>query len=146
MKTPREILLAKHRAIEPRLDAIRQAVVGKLNNEETKEPSFPAVFVSWFLGCSENLWRELVFPSRRIWAGLATAWILIFIVNFSQRDRADIMAGKTPSLSPQAIQVLWQQERLLAEVTGPNEPRAAQPQKPLAQRPSSERRFETMRA
>jgi hypothetical protein len=146
MKTPRDILLARHRAVEPKLDAIRQAVVGKLNNEETKEPGFPAVFVSWFLGCSENLWRELIFPSRRIWAGLAAVWIVIFIVNFSQRDPERLMARKLPPPSPEAIQAWQQQQRLLAELIGPNEPRAAQPQKPLVPRPSTERRFEVMTA
>jgi hypothetical protein len=146
MKTPREILLARHRAAEPKLDAIRQTVVGKLNNEETKEPSFPAVLVSWFLGCSENLWRELIFPCRHVWSGLAAIWIFIFIFNFSQRDRVELLARKLPPPSPEAIQAWRQQERLLAELIGPNEIRTAQPARPFVPRPSSERKFETMAA
>jgi hypothetical protein len=39
-----------------------------------------------------------------------------------------------------------QQEKLLAELMGPNEPRVAVPLKPFSPPPSSERRFETLKA
>ena len=52
MKTPREILLARHRAAEPRLDAIRQAVVGELNGQDAEPQSWATDFVSWLLRCS----------------------------------------------------------------------------------------------
>jgi len=146
MKTPREILLARHRAAGPRLDDIRHAVVEDLNRRETGEPGIPVDLVSWFLGSPKILWRELIFPCRRIWTGLAAVWILIFIFNFSQRDRADLAARKAPPPSPEAIQAWRQQQRLLAELIGPNETRAAQPPKSLTPRPSSERRFEAMAA
>ena len=146
MKTPRDILLARHRAAESKLDTIRQATVSAVCDhrhpdaaDKRAEPGATSILLL--------LWRELIVPGRRIWAGLATIWILIIIVNFSQRDRAELMAGETPSLSPQAIQVLWQQERLLAEGNGPVETKAAPPApKPLVPRPSGERRFEMMRA
>jgi hypothetical protein len=39
-----------------------------------------------------------------------------------------------------------QQEKLLAELMGLSEPRVAVPLKPYSPRPSSERRFETLKA
>jgi len=95
MKTPRDILLARHQAVAPKLDAVRRSVVAGLNNEGTKEQSLPASFVTSLLGCSNKLWLELIWPARRTWTGLATVWILIFIVNFSQRDNVSSVTGKS---------------------------------------------------
>jgi len=51
MKTPRDILLARHQAAAPKLDDIRCEVVRQLNNKETKEQSQAPFFVAWLLGC-----------------------------------------------------------------------------------------------
>ncbi|HZL12523.1 MAG TPA: hypothetical protein VFC85_00130, partial [Verrucomicrobiae bacterium] len=109
MKTPQEILLERHQAAAPKLDDIRRRC--KLQIESCKSDAMqiqPATFnqqlatrnvlVSWCLGGLKKLWFELVLPSRRIWTGLATIWILIFIVNFSQRDGSQtVMAKSSPS-------------------------------------------------
>ena len=85
---------------------------------------------------------ELIWPCRRIWGGLAAVWIVILVFNFSQRDPSELMARKTPS--PEMVMTFRQQERLLAELIGQNEPHIAVPPKPISPRPSSERRFETL--
>ncbi|HEV2693729.1 MAG TPA: hypothetical protein VG347_12630 [Verrucomicrobiae bacterium] len=95
MKTPREILLGRHRTASPKLDAVRHSVVNALNQQETVERTFPAIFVPSFLGCLKTLWRELILPSRHTWAGFATVWLLIFLVNFAQRDNVSSVTGKT---------------------------------------------------
>jgi hypothetical protein len=147
MKTPREILLERHRAAKSKLDAIRREVMAaELNNQETKEQSQPSNFVTWFLCCLNRFWLELVWPSRRIWAGLATIWIMIFAFNFSQRDPSELMARKSPPPSPELILTFWQQERLLAELVGPNEPQAVESPKPFLPQPRSEGRFEILTA
>jgi hypothetical protein len=142
MKTPREILFARHQAAAPKLDAIRRSVVTGLNNQATKEQSFFAALITSLLGGPNKLWQELVWPCRRIWAGLAAVWLGILIVNFSQRDHSPGMAMKSPS--PTMILTFQQQERLLAELIGPDELRAAEPPKTFLPRPSSERRLETL--
>jgi len=145
MKTPREILLEHHQAAAPKLDAIRQSVVSEeLNNKATKTQSSVSSFVPSLLCCSNNVWLELIWPSRRIWAGLAAVWVLIFVFNFSQRDPAELMARKSPPPSPEMILTFRQQERLLAELIGPNETQAAEPPKPFLPRPRSEERIETL--
>jgi hypothetical protein len=147
MKTPREILLARHRAVEPRLDAIHREIVEELNNQDAKAQSRVADFVSSLLCGPNKLWLELIWPSRRIWTGLAAIWILIFIFNFSQRDPSELLARKTPTPTPEMILAFRQQERLLAELIGPNETRSAEPTpKPFLPQPRSEGRFETLAA
>jgi hypothetical protein len=115
MKTPREILLEQHRAAVPKLDAIRRAVVEELNNQDAKMQSWAVNFVASCLGCSNKLWRELIFPCRRIWCGLAAAWVLIFIVNFSQRDNVSSVTGKTVR-SSETIMSLEAQQRWMNEL------------------------------
>jgi hypothetical protein len=146
MKTPREILLERHQATAPKLDAIRREVVAELNHKDAKAQSWAVNFVSLCLGGSKQLWLELIFPYRRIWTGLAAVWVLIFVFNFSQRDPSELMARKTPPPSPEMILAFRQQQRLLAELLGPNEPRAAEPPKLFLPQPRSEGHFETLTA
>jgi hypothetical protein len=136
MKTPRDILFARHQAIVPELDAVRCEVMAGLNHQDTKAQSWATNLVSWCLGVPNKLWLELVWPCRRIWTGLAAVWILIFVFNFSQRDSSEFMAQKTPS--PEIILTFRQQERLLAELMGPDELRAAEPPKIFSPKPRTE--------
>ena len=139
MKTPREILFGRHQAAAPKLDAIRRSVVDELNNQETKEQSFPAVFVSSLLGCSNKFWQELIFPCRRTWTGLAAVWLLLFIVNFFQRETVSSVTGQP--VRSQAVMMSWQvQQRwmneLLADRSSP--PEADRP-KILSPKPRTEK-------
>ncbi|MDR3458049.1 MAG: hypothetical protein P4N60_11425 [Verrucomicrobiae bacterium] len=114
MKTPREILLAQHRAAEAKLDAIRRSVVNELNHQGTKEQGSSPALVAWLLGGSKACWQELFFPSRRFWTGTAAIWIIILIINFSQRDEVDSVTGRAvhssgPVMSLQAQQ-RWMNE------------------------------------
>src|ERR1022692_2567322 len=115
MKTPRDLLFARHQTAVPKLDAIRREVVRELNNQETKEQSGFEAFVSWLLGGFKTFCCELVFPCRRIWTGLAAVWILIFIVNVSQRDGSQtVIAKSTPS--PEVMMAFRDQQKLLNEL------------------------------
>lgn len=140
MKTPREILLERHRAAAPKLEAIRRAVVAEeLNNQGTKEQSSGLDLVAWLPVCSKVLWRELVLPSQRIWASLTAVWLLIIAVNFSQRDPVSSVSGR-PVGSP-AVMMSWQvQQRwvneLLADRSLP--PEAERPRN-FAPKPRTER-------
>ena len=122
MKKPRDILFARHQAAAPKLDAIRREVVHELNNQVTKKQSQPASFVTSFLGCSNKLWLELIWPCRRIWTGLAAVWLLIFIVNVSQHDNVSSVTGKTirPGGAVMSLQAQqrWMNE-LLADRSSP---------------------------
>ena len=115
MKTPREILFGRHQAATPKLDAIRREVMAGLNHQGTKAQSPTASLVSWFLGGSNKLWLELVWPCRRIWTGLAAVWILLFIVNFSQRDGSQTMMAKSAPTA-EMMMTFRDQQKLLNEL------------------------------
>jgi anti-sigma factor RsiW len=90
-----------------------------------------------------DCWQQLIWPSRQIWAGLAVVWVLLLVTNVSMRDSSQITVAKT-SPTPEMILSFRQQEKILAELMGPNEARSAVPPKPFSPRPSSERRFEIL--
>jgi hypothetical protein len=115
MKTPRDLLLARHQTAVPQLDAIRREVVAGLNQPDTKEQSPPNILVGWFLGASNTFWQEVVWPCRRIWTGLATVWILIFIINFTQHDSPGNATGKSAQ-SGDVLMSLQVQQRWVAEL------------------------------
>jgi len=135
MKTPRDILFARHQAAAPKLDALRHELVAELNNKETKEQSFPALLVASLLGCSNKLWLELVWPCRRVWTGLAAAWLIILAVNLAQHEPSP--AGKmnaAPAMMSFRDQQRWMNE-LFADRTPPVE---AEPPKTFAPKPRTE--------
>jgi hypothetical protein len=127
MKTPRDILFARHQAAMPKLDAIRQSTVAAVCRISTdcahERRSQTAAttqnrltpLVTSLLSCSNKLWLELICPCRPIWTGLATVWILIFIVNFSQRDTVSSVTGK-PARSGEVIMSLQAQQRWMNEL------------------------------
>jgi hypothetical protein len=114
MKTPRDILLTRHQAATPKLDALRRAVLAEeFSAPESKKQK--SGMVALLLGCIQVPWRELVLPSRRVWTGLATMWILIFLVNFSLRDNVSSVTGQPVRTAP--VVMSWQvQQRLMNQV------------------------------
>ena len=124
MKTPREILLARHRAAEARLDAIRRAVVSELNHPVEKAQRRTFYFESLVFSCFTTFWRELILPSRRIWTGLAAVWLVLIILNGAQREPVSSVTGQ-PVRSP-AMTASWQVQQhwmneLLADRSAPPE-------------------------
>jgi hypothetical protein len=136
MKTPRKILLERHQAVVPQLDAIRRESVGQASslsqNKKSETGRMPVLRL---------IWLELILPSRRIWAGLAAVWLLLLVVNFSMRDHLQMTMAKT-STPAEVAATFQQQQELLAQLIGPNEPVVAEPQKKYVPRPSSWRTFE----
>ena len=124
MKPPRDLLFARHQAALPKLDAIRREVVAELNHQETKEQSFSSFLVTSLLGCSNKLWRELVWPCRRIWTGMAAVWVLLAIVNLAQRDGSRSNHANSALAAPMMMSLQAQQRwvnELLADRSPPPE-------------------------
>jgi hypothetical protein len=131
MKTPREILLARHRAVEPKLDALRQQAVAGIRASERNDTGLNRVAVAV---------REFFRIPRLAWSGLAAAWLIIIALNFAAREtpRATAlqMAGNRPS--SETLQALREQKRLFAELVGTGAARDADAPR-LSPRPRSER-------
>lgn len=64
MRTPKEILLQRHKAVEPKLNVIRQNAVATLDRRD------------WAKG-----WREFVFSMRWHLAGLSAVWMVVLVLN-----------------------------------------------------------------
>jgi hypothetical protein len=144
MKTPREILLERHQAAAPELDAIRQSAVAavcdrrlEINDAHERRSQTAATMIL------KTFWRELILPSRRIWAGLAAVWLVLAAVNLSQRDHSPAGAMKSAP-TPDLILTFRQQERLLTELIGPDEARSVAPATPFLPQPRGERRLEIL--
>jgi hypothetical protein len=115
MNTPREILLTHHQSAVPKLDAIRREAVVELDHQDTKAQSMTFNLVAWWLGGSKQLWQELIWPCRRIWTGLATVWILLFIINVSQRDGSQTVLAKNAPPT-EMMMTFRDQQKLLNEL------------------------------
>lgn len=140
MKTPREILLNRHQAVGPKLDAIRREVVNVgADVNRRKRLVRELTFATALANAIRLLYLELVWPCRRTWAGLAAVWILIFTVNFSLRDPSPAIARKSPPASEMII--VWrQQQQLMAELNGlPSPAGDADRQKSFSPKPRTER-------
>lgn len=136
MKAPREILLARHQAVEPRLDEIRRAFVVGVSPHHAPETAIPLAL---------TLWRELIWPCRRTWAGLAAAWLVILGFNHSQADGNPPVSAKFSPPPGEMRLALREQRRVLEELIGPGPTASAvePPRRPNNQ-PRSERRGSAM--
>ena len=101
MKTPREILLRKHQAVSPKLDAIRARVVA-----EIARPPAPETMS----------WRQWLWPCPRAWAGLAAAWLVILGMNLAVGKNPSRPATATLAGSRQELFELRQQQEMLTEL------------------------------
>src|SRR5690348_7263353 len=69
---------------------------------------------------------NLLWPHPIAWGGLAASWVLILALNFAARDPASPgIAREAAPPSPQARELLREQERMFAELIGPVEKSAA---------------------
>ncbi len=108
----------------------RRAAVPEIGDADTA--SLPTL--NWRTALLNLLW-----PHPRAWAGLAAVWVFIFVVNFSMRDKAPVLAGKCSPPSPEMVAELKQQQRMLAELIGACDASDADRSKSLAPPPRSQR-------
>ncbi len=111
MKTPREILLNKHRASAPALDSIRERVLAtELGEPEAHGETGPGWLVA--------LWQQLVLPCRTAWAGLGAAWVVIVLLWLGAAEPARLTESPAPRPAAQFRAELKQQWQLRAELLG----------------------------
>lgn len=135
MKTPRDILFARHQAAAPKLDAIRRKVVAGLNHQDTKAQSRTVNLVFWCLGGLNKLWLELVWPCRRIWMGLAAVWLLILTINLAQHEPSS--TGKMTAAP--ALMSFREQQRWMNDLFADRVPTVdAEPPKIFSPKPRTE--------
>jgi hypothetical protein len=101
MKTPKEILLQRHRAASSKLDLIRAEVV-----EAIVQPSAP----------QSLSWRDFIGSLRWHLAGWSAAWVVVMILDL---DRSPGTAAMTAGEKAPPAQQIWaslrERRRLLLE-------------------------------
>jgi hypothetical protein len=135
MKTPREVLLKHHQSAEPKLERMWSRIAARPGVGLDRRVS--QVFLL--------LWRELILPSRRIWAGLACVWVVIAALNLASSEPSPRVASNTKPPSREELRALVEQRQMLAQLIGPfSEP--ANTQKRTSPGPRSERAAQTSAA
>ena len=82
-------------------------------------------------------WRDVIWPCRRVWAGLAAVWVVILAGNFSLHEPSQTLAVKS---SPQEMITFFKdQQKFLAELlTDHAVPREAERPKFFSPKPRTE--------
>ncbi len=112
MKNPREILLGRHAAVGPKLDAIRREALRLANNPGPAADAprtAPPLLV--------QMWEQLVLPCRAAWTVLAAAWAVILLLQV-QGDTPPASGQESAPLTPMAVALLQEQRDLRAELLG----------------------------
>ena len=129
MKTPREIILESHRAAEPRLDRLGEAVLAAELGTAHKASRGRANPVGAMM---QKLWLELIWPYRRTWAGLAAVWVVLGVAYVTTRRPYDPTAH---AASQQPMTSWVEEEQLLAQLL--DRPPSAPAKAPAPARPAS---------
>ena len=115
MKTPRELLLKRHEAALPKLDALRAAAALPARSQLSTFNPQPA-----------SLWERLFGPNPLAWAGLAAVWVLLLAVNRSGSEAATSSASRASQPSEAAVaEIVRENRRQMAELLNLDEPQAA---------------------
>jgi hypothetical protein len=133
MKTPREVLLNRHQAIKPKLNSIRETVLAAA----CVHP--PRPYLALPLRIVIDAWNELILPARRIWAGFAVVWVAIGALNLANSEPTGGTRTATKPVSSGMVMAWQEQQKVMAELTGPNEPVDTRKPKTVDPKPRSDR-------
>lgn len=151
MKTPRELLLKRHEATLPKLDALR-ARAGDLQSPSLTATSAadggckPPAHASQLLTFNSqpaSLWERLFGPNPLAWAGLVAVWVLLFAVNRSGGEGASSasIASRASQPSEAAVaEIVRERRREMAELLNLDEPKVALPSRDALPPKRSQRR------
>jgi len=91
MKTVRELLLNRHRSIQPKLDALRAKTTSELRVGASDMEIAHAK-----PGLRLRIWQELILPARRLWVGVAAAWCVIAFLHVSAPSAKPLLNAEAP--------------------------------------------------
>jgi hypothetical protein len=142
MKTPREVLLGQHQAVEAKLDDIRQGVLASLAlDAPVRAPRRPPA-APRRASALEAGWRQFLWSLRWHLAGLSAAWLVVMALSLDSAPAPAprVARGDAPS-ARQLLAALRENQRQLRELIGtPDAESTPEPQKP---RPSPQSRMQS---
>jgi hypothetical protein len=122
MKTPREIILARHRDAEAKLKDISAESLAARARETQPQTKRAGQDSSAGASLFGRFWLEAMLPWRRAWLGMAAVWLGIVVLHLSTSDRpAREMAGESKP-DPQVKMALLEQRQMLAQLLEPIAP------------------------
>ncbi len=115
MKSPRELLLKRHEATAPKLDALRAEALASL-----RPATRPMTGEAW--------WERLFGPNPLAWAGLAAVWAVLLLAHRGSTGPAAPTVARTSQPSQAAVaEIVRENRRQIAELLNLDEPHAAPP-------------------
>jgi len=106
MKTPRELLLVRHRDAELKLDAIRRRVLARLPKARTNASSSHQDSAG-----IRGFFRAFLLAFRWHLAGLSAAWVVIALLNLDHRSAAVAPMAKEDVSSPRHLLTALRENR-----------------------------------
>jgi hypothetical protein len=119
MKTPRELVLARHQSAEAKLKAIRAedlAACARSAAEPGRQrpPAFD-------LAAARRFWLDTFEPWRRAWIGIGAVWAGLLVFSLATGETPQTTPTKPPRPDPEALAVLREQKELRAQLLGTGE-------------------------
>ena len=131
MKTPRELILERHRSVEPALERITPATLAAYARaslataDRHLPPGIRLSCLAW------TFWTESLWPWRRVWLGMSALWLLILTVNVVSTNAPKMAGSKMPGPNPEALTILREQKQMLTQLLEPATlPHPADPKTP----------------
>jgi hypothetical protein len=141
MKTPRELILERHRAIESRLERIRPEELAAQAREAMASTAHldPVSQEAGFWAVAREFWMESIRPWRRAWIGMAAAWIVILVSFAATHDMPQTARVKVSPPSPELMAALREQRQMMLQLFETSVP--ARPVESKIPGPRSEQRI-----
>jgi len=131
MKTPRQILLGRHHQAEPKLDEVRRKALIRLAESAGAEvPATGRDSGEVILVALKKAWMELIWPSRRAWAGMAVLWLIVGAANLEMKRTVQGVPATRSAPVRELAQGLEEQRRLLSELLQTAKTLLAEPPRP----------------
>jgi len=137
MKTPRELILEKHRSIETRLGRIRPEELAALARAAAQPQ--PMRTGGRLLEVGREFWEQSIWPWRRAWLGMAAAWLVMLLVFAATHDVPRTARVKVRPPSPEMMAALREQRQMMLQMFEPSAP--ARPAETRIPGPRSEQRI-----
>ena len=129
MKTPRQLILERHRSAEARLETIRAedlAACTQTSVASDRRRLQPFFSLSYTV---MKLWQESLWPWRRAWTGMAVVWLVLLALNLTIDKRAEMAGHKAARPSPELLAALREQRQLLLQWFEPSAPPPLSPRR-----------------
>src|SRR5436190_24093985 len=82
----------------------------------TARAGVPAAQGGVLVRAGVKLWRELIWPCRHAWSGLAALWIVIAVIHAGMSGSSHDVAPMQAASFPARFEALEEQQRVLAEL------------------------------